>query len=185
MSAGIVVDERARRSLRVVIGELLETSTHADLALRRVRLGALDLSDREIHGPELCRVLLGQLDASTLLDAAADRTRSREGLHRLAQWLTSDRLHVRSAGLGAWTPDFSVYENGARNHTSLIGAHYFGSPQLTVGPSVTVIDPSPETGRLLKGRFHELWERAHDVRPAILRVLDREFSAGCEQHDRS
>lgn len=185
MTEGVVVDERARRSLRAVIGELLETSTRADLALRRVRLAALDLTDAEIQGPELCRVLLGQLDASTLVDAAADRTRSREGLHRLAQWLTSDRLHVRSAGLGAWTPDFSVYEGGVRSRTSLIGAHYFGSPQLTVGPSVTVIDPNPETGRLLKGRFHELWVRAHDVRPAILRVLDRELNAGAGQHERS
>lgn len=167
-----VVDERSERTLRAVIGELLLDATRADIALAKVRLAALDLTEAEVHGPALCRVLLGQLDASTLADATETR-RDRHGLHRLAAWLISDRLEVRSAGLGAWAPDFSVYENTSGTHTSLIGAHYFGSPQLAVGPSVTVIDPRAETARLLRGRFEELWARAHDVAPAILAVLER------------
>lgn len=168
-----VVDERSERPLRAVIGDLLRDATRADIALAKVRLAALDLTEAEVNGPALCRVLLGQLDASTLADAAMESRQNRHGLHRLAGWLTSDRLEVRSAGLGAWAPDFSVYENGAGTLTSLIGAHYFGTPQLAVGPSVTVIDPGAETGLLLQGRFDELWERAHDVAPAILTVLER------------
>lgn len=168
-----VVDERSERTLRTVIGELLVDATRADIALAKVRLAALDLTKAEVQGPALCRVLLGQLDASTLADAATESRHSRQGLHRLAGWLTSDRLEVRSAGLGAWAPDFSVFETRSGILTSLIGAHYFGIPQLAVGPSVTVIDPRAETAGLLRGRFEELWARAHDVAPAILTVLER------------
>lgn len=167
-----IVDERSERTLREVIGEFLLDATRADIALAKVRLAALDLTEAEVQGPALCRVLLGQLDASTLADATESR-HDRQGLHRLAAWLTSDRLEVRSAGLGAWAPDFSVYESASGTHTSLIGAHYFGSPQLAVGPSVTVIDPRAETAMMLRGRFEELWVRAHDVAPAILTVLER------------
>lgn len=167
-----IVDERSERTLRAVIGELLLDATRADIALAKVRLAALDLTEAEVQGPAHCRVLLGQLDASTLADATESRHDS-QGLHRLAAWLSSDRLEVRSAGLGAWTPDFSVYENTSGAHTSIIGAHYFGSPQLAVGPSVTVIDPRTDAARLLRARFEELWARAHDVAPAILTVLGR------------
>lgn len=80
---------------------------------------------------------------------------------------------MRSAGIGAWTPDFSVYEDRSGRATSLVGAHYFGSPQLTVGPSVTVVTTDEQAAVLLQDRFAELWSRAHDVAPAILDVVRR------------
>lgn len=173
MRSGMVVDERSRRPLRAIIGELLVGSESAAIAIARVRLAALDLTDDEVRGPALCRVLLGQLDASTLLDAASDRGHPRPELRGLADWLASERLQVRSAGIGAWTPDFSVFRSPDRTPTSLVGAHYFESPQLTVGPSITAILPDSDTAQLLEARFEDLWERAHDVAPAIQEVLAR------------
>lgn len=173
----VVRDEGADRPLRSVIGALLEKSRTADLALGRVRLAALDLAEAEVRGPERCRVLLGQLDAAALLDA---RPGSGPALRRLADWLSSDRLDVRSAGIGAWTPDFSIYRDRAGLSTCLIGAHYFGHPQLTVGPSVTVVLEGSEGATLLQSRFDEVWQRAHDVAPAILEVLRR--AAGNERY---
>lgn len=174
MMALRVLDERADPPLRRVIGSLLTSCDRADLAIGRIRLGALDLSETEVRGPTRCRVLLGQLDASTLLDAAPARPEGRVSIGRLAEWLESDRLEVRSAGIGAWAPDFSVYHGRGRGRdasTSIIGAHYFGSPQLTVGPSVTVLLRDRGAARLLTGRFRELWDRSHDVAPAIMEVL--------------
>ncbi len=171
MSVVRVVDERSERPLRPLIGELLTSCAHADLALQRVRLAALDLTDQEVHGPRRCRVLLGQLDAWTLLDADSGPARDRAGLGRLHDWLASGRLEVRSAGIGAWTPDFSIFHHVPAPPTCLLGAHYFGSPQLAVGPSVTVVISEAAAARLLQRRFNELWERAHDVAPAIVAVL--------------
>lgn len=174
-----IQDEGSTRSLRSLIGDLLQRSRTADLALGRVRLAALDLTEAEVQGPTRCRVLLGQLDASTLVDATAlrdagaDHPTRREALLRLATWLASDRLEVRSAGIGLWTPDFSVFRDPAGATTCLLGAHYFGSPQLTIGPSFTAIVRAADDAALLQLRFEEVWGRGHDVSPAILDVLER------------
>lgn len=185
MTALRLLDERSggpsggsEESLRTLIGRLLLNATRADIALTRVRLAALDLTAPEVRSGARCRVLLGELDASTLLDAADDAATLRPGLRHLAEWLASDRLEVRSAGIGAWMPDFSVYEDGAGRATSLLGAHYFGSPQLAVGPAVTAVTTAESAARLLRGRFDELWGRAHDVAPAILDVVRRSHPAG-------
>lgn len=164
-----LLDERSSPPLRAVIGRLMTEAETVDFAVARIRLANLDLSAAEIGGPRRCRVLLGQLDASTLLDAEGARG---DALRRLADWTASGRLEVRSAGIGAWTPDFSLY-GGPRGATSLLGAHYFGSPQLTVGPSFTVITERAETHALLRERFEALWDRSHDVLPAIIAVLER------------
>lgn len=168
-----LLDERSGIPLRQVIGRLLEESECAVLAIGRIRLGALDLSEEEVRGPSRCRVLLGQLDASTLLDAAPSTPRPSPAIRRLARWLGTDRLEVRSAGIGSWTPDFSVFQGRDGGATCLVGAHYFGSPQLTVGPSVTVMLRDDDAARLLHRRFQELWDGAHDVAPAIMEVLER------------
>lgn len=190
MSGTRVFDERADRPLRTIIGDLLARSHTADIALSRVRLASLDLSDTEIQGPHQCRVLLGQLDASVLLDAARDGHPHPKRLHRLQRWLATDRLEVRSAGIGAWVPDFSIYRStspqaalrgaGGPNGgaTCIIGAHYFGTPQMAVGPSVTVITNDHGAVDLLSRRFGEVWDRAHDVAPAIRDVLERATAGG-------
>lgn len=180
------LDERSgdgKESLRDLIGRLLVNATRADIALTRVRLAALDLTASEVHSGARCRVLLGALDAAILLDATDATTAIRPGLRHLAEWLASDRLEVRSAGIGAWTPDFSVYEDRAGRSTSLVGAHYFGSPQLAVGPSVTVVTTDESAALLLRDRFEELWDRAHDVAPAILDVVRESVAAASVGRD--
>lgn len=164
-----LLDETSDPPLRTVIGRLLEGAEAADIAVARIRLASLDLTAQEIEGPSRCRVLVGRLDASTLLDTSAARD---EAVDRMARWTRSGRLHVRSAGIGAWRPDFSVYRT-ARGGTCLLGAHYFGSPQLTVGPSFTVVLADPVTRSALAARFDQLWDRSHDVLPAISQVLER------------
>lgn len=169
MSPTRLLDEQSMPSLRAVIGDLMAGAAAVDIAVARIRLANLDLSAEEVAGPTRCRVLLGQLDASTLLDADAAQG---DAIERLANWTRSGRLEVRSAGIGAWTPDFSLYTSPA-GVTSLLGAHYFGSPHLTVGPSFTVISDDPGSADVLRGRFDHLWERSHDVLPAIACVLER------------
>lgn len=169
MSTFRLLDETARPPLRTVIGELLAGADAVDLAIGRIRLASLDLTDREISGPDRCRVLLGHLDASTLLDTGSGR---QHALDRLARWTLSGRLEVRSAGLGRWTPDFSVYHT-RDGGTCLLGAHYFGRAQITVGPSFTAVTGDPAARAALTSRFDRLWERSHDVLPAIVQVLER------------
>ena len=175
-----LVDERGFPPVRRMIGELLEGCARADLAIGRIRLGVLDLTDAEVRGPERCRVLLGRLDAATLLDAAPSGAspRSRDSILRLRQWLDSGRLEVRSAGLGSWTPDFSVYRTRGGTPTCLLGAHYFGSPHLTLGPSFTICTVEASASSVLLARFDGLWDDAHDVGPAIADVLDRASAGG-------
>jgi len=177
MTPDRLLDERSSPPLRQVIGELMTGAERVDFAIARIRLANLDLSEAEVTGPDRTRVLLGHLDASTLLDAgAADRT----AVAGLIRWARSGRLEVRSAGIGAWTPDFSVYQ-GAAGETEadtnggacLVGAHYFGSPQLTVGPSFTVVSTAADVRETLARRFDALWDRSHDVLPAIVDVLER------------
>lgn len=164
-----LLDERSTPALRTVLGSLMAGAHTVDFAIARIRLANLDLNQQEMSGPHRCRVLLGQLDASTLIDADAA---SRSALDGLIRWAGGGRLAVRSAGIGAWTPDFSVYR-GPDGTECMVGAHYFGSPQLTVGPSFTVVTADPATAQMLGRRFTELWQRSHDVLPAILGVLER------------
>lgn len=165
----MLLDECSEPPLRSLIGKLLAGAETVDLAVARIRLASLDLTEREIAGPRRCRVLIGHLDASTLLDAGAAR---QEAVARLARWTRSGRLQVRSAGISRWTPDFSTYST-PDDRRCLLGAHYFGNPQLTVGPSFTVVTDDPDVHAALGLRFDQLWDRSHDVLPAIAQVLDR------------
>lgn len=166
-----LLDEQAEPSVRQLIGGSLKRSLTADFALTRIRLAALDLTAEEMKGPRRCRVLLGQLDAAALLDRAnASRGPSIGGL---LDWLASGRLEVRSAGIGGWTPDFSLFETADGSRTALLGAHYFATAPLSTGPSFTAVVTDPGSCIRLSVRFEEVWDRAHDVAPAIADVLER------------
>lgn len=189
MSQWTLMDERARPTLRERLGRQLVRADGADFAVARIRLAALDLTDEEIAGTARWRVLLGELDAAMLLDAweSVRSTRQRDALARLRAFADSGRLQVRSAGLGSWAPDFAVVRGrqggrGGRAGSMLcaVGAIYFGRPRLAVGPSLTMVTSDPDAARRAGARFDELWDRAHDVLPAIVDVLDRahELAAG-------
>jgi len=167
-----VIDERSSPPLRARIGQLLAKADDAAFAVGRIRLGVLDLTDHELATVQRCRVLLGQLDASTLLDAADTGARSTASLAPLLRFAASGRLEVRSAGLAAWSPDFAVVHAGGRR-VGLVGAIYFGSPELVTGPAFTIPVLGDDATALLRTRFDESWARAHDVLPAIRQVLER------------
>ena len=169
-----LLDERGPETFRTRAGALLRAASRADFAVQRIRLGALDLTEEEVAGVRRCRVLLGHFDAGTLVDAAeggAGGQADAERLRVLRSFLLSGRLEVRSAGMGGWSPDFSVFR-GAPGSTALLGAHYFGDPYLFGGPSFTVEITDSGTIRRLSERFEELWRLGHDVLPAIRSVVE-------------
>ena len=106
----VLLDEREPVSVRRRIGELLGGAIEARFAVSRIRLAALDLTAEEVSDVERCRVLLGHLDAGTLLDGVGEALGAAARLAVLLDWIRSGRLEVRSAGVGSWTPDFSVYD---------------------------------------------------------------------------
>jgi hypothetical protein len=169
-----LLDERATPPLRRRIGDLLAEADETSFALARVRLAVLDLGDDELGSLSRCRVLLGHLDASTLLDASdsAGRRALAPALGRLFRFASSGRLEVRSAGLATWNPDFGIAQRGTQV-TGLLGAIHFGNPELLTGPTLTAITRDPDATALLRLRFDDLWQKSHDVLPAILQVLER------------
>lgn len=177
-----LLDERATQPLRSRVGTLLREARTADIAVARIRLAGMDLTEGELGGVSRCRVLLGHLDATTLADASEDDVdpSRRTAIHRLRGFAESGRLEVRSAGLGAWVPDFSVYRPAAGVPTCLVGAHYFGAPYPTVGPSFTCVVTGAHPAAIAAARFEELWARGHDVLPAIQSVLKAIEYAGRE-----
>jgi hypothetical protein len=191
-----LLDERDHLPLRDRIGRLLADADDVAFALARIRLAALDLGDRELGRLSRCRVLLGQLDASMLMDVSAGASAgddadtdtstgaagagdqaapapgSPRALLELLRFAASGRLEVRSAGLGGWTPDFAVVRRG-QYRTGLLGSIQFGSPELAVGPMFTMLLEDPDATLLLQRRFDEVWRRSHDVLPAIQAVIER------------
>lgn len=178
----ILLDERSPGVVRARIGALLGRATAAAFAVGRIRLHALDLTVEEVDRVARCRVLLGHLEAGTLLDGLERRDAAAAGrLEVLLGFARSGRLEIRSAGMGGWTPDFSIYRFGpegadagaSRATVGLLGAHYFGAPHPVAGPSFTVELSGAAAAALLTERFEELWGLGHDVLPAIDEVLER------------
>lgn len=174
MPTPMLVDERAPVPVRERIGALLSRSIRADVAVARIRLVALDLTEGEVGGVERCRVLLGRLDAGMLLEAAeAGPPDAADRLHVLLTFAGSGRLEVRAAGMASWVPDFSIYRLRRETPIALLGAHFFGAPYPLVGPSFTAIVEDPSMVASMRERFDELWDFGHDVLPAITGVLER------------
>jgi hypothetical protein len=103
----MLLHEGGAPSVREVIGGLLGAATHADLAVSHVRLDAVELRSDETTRLTRCRFLLQRLDASAVTDFGAGAGNDR--LRALFDFVASGRVEVRSAGLAAWLPDFSVF----------------------------------------------------------------------------
>lgn len=175
-----MLDERSSPSLRAVLARLLGSATFADFAVARVRLAAIDLTATEASAIGRCRFLLGRLEAEGLSQIAAGA--GRQHLLTLHTLLASGRIEIRSAGMSAWLPDFSVFRGlrgtGARGGTGapdvcVLGAHYFRQPPVAAGPSLTCILTGSDAVDLAARRFTALWDSAHDVQSAVLDTVDR------------
>ena len=182
----IFFDGRNGRSFRQFLGARMATSRAAAFALRRVRLARLDLLPNELARLEECRVLLGRLDAETLaapgLLNRAERGATRPpdiaalpSLHiaALLDMAASGRLHVRSAGLASWDPDFSILCGADGADLLLLGSHQFngGEPSEALTLSFGIADASAI--RAASRHFEELWECGYDTLEAVTDALCR------------
>jgi hypothetical protein len=171
----VLIDETAAPSLRTVIGGLLCNAVSADFAVSAVRLAALDLTIGETSSVQRCRILLGRLDAVELGSIGAHGAAAAPHLIVLKEFLLSGRVEIRSAGVHAWMPDFSVYTGlcgDGPTAVCLVGAHYFRVPWVAEGPSLTCVLFDRGAIVRARNRFEALWGRAHDVLPAVLKELE-------------
>jgi hypothetical protein len=172
----VLLDEETDPPLRSVIGRLMASATTADFAVAAARLAAIDLTEEETAGVARCRILLGRLDAQELASLGEHRAALRPQLLVLQRFLLSGRVEVRSAGMAAWLPDFSVYSglrHGAAREVCVVGAHYFRVPWIEDGPSLTCVLSSQPAVTRAQRRFERLWEHAHDVMPAVVAALEQ------------
>ncbi len=167
-------------ALRSCVGELLTRSELADFAIGRIRLEAVDLRTAELAGVRRLRVLVGVLDAGTLLDAVAAARldpRVRANLLVLRDFAGEGRLELRSAGAHRWLPDFSVYASDAGVSAGLVGAHYFSTAP-AAGAALTCRVSDPRACRALSERFDALWLDGYDVLDVALEALGDVDTAG-------
>ena len=145
------------------------------VAVTRVRLSTLDLTEEDVQGLVSMRVLLAEVNALTL-DAEARILRADpRRAHRVELYrrlLESGRLEVRSAPLGGWSPDFTAFSGMEGPSAVLIGFHWFERPYPHRGPAFTALHRG-SPARLAADRHAELWEQAHDVGPAIWSILSK------------
>jgi hypothetical protein len=170
-----LIDDRSRPGFRELYGRLARRSTGLDVALTHLRLSTLDLSERELAHVQRIRLLLAEVSAASL-DAEAHALLHRgpmaANLRRLATLLTLGRIEVRSAPLGGWAPDFSVFRNEHGPFGVLVGPHRFDRGLMHEGPVLASLHGEEGSVRVA-ARFAEIWARGHDIRPAIARILGR------------
>ncbi len=170
-----LLDERMRPDFRDVFGALASRSDGISTAVTRVRLSTLDLKPAEIDGVEHFRVLVAELNALTLDSEArliqADHRRAPR-VERFRRMLEEGRLEVRSAPLAGWTPDFSVFSRGPAPHAVLTGFHWFERPFPHRGPALASLHHG-DAARLAARRHEDLWDKAHDVGPAVWSILSK------------
>ena len=170
-----LLDERSRPGFRELFGRLARRSTGLDVALTHLRLSTLDLSERELARIRRIRLVLSEVSAASL-DAEAHAVMHRgtmaANLRRLATLLHIGTIEVRSAPLGGWAPDFSVFRRADGPFSVLVGPHRFDRGSLHDGPILASLHGADEA-RKAGSRFLDVWSRAHDIRPAIARILAR------------
>jgi hypothetical protein len=174
-ASGALFDERGRPDFRDVFGVLAAGSTDIATAVTRVRLSTVDLTGREMGGVEHFRVLVAEMSALRLdvearsLEADPKRAPNAELLREM---LESGRLEVRSSPLAGWTPDFSVFSGPGGPTSVLIGLHWFERPYPHRGPALGAVF-TEDAARMAARRHDEIWERAHDVGPAVWNILSK------------
>jgi hypothetical protein len=169
-----LIDERSDPDFRTLFGTLTENAVRIDVAVTRIRLGAVDLSSRETRSVEELRVLVAEVNASIMSTEVAtvlvDERRA-TNIRLLARLIGEKRLSVRSAPLAGWAPDFSVFHGRSGPSALLLGPHWFERPYPHHGPAFASLHGA--AGAALAGeRFERLWERAHDIGPAIQNILE-------------
>jgi len=170
-----LMDERSPVPFRELFGRLLSNSTALDTAILRARLSGVDLSARELAGLHRLRILVAEINAKTLEEEAFALfvdPRKRETLSRIQGLLLGGRLELRSAPLAGWSPDFSVFSGPGGPTAVLLGLHWMLQPFPHRGPAWLACF-GPDEAHRGRERFEELWKGAHEIGPAVLRLLQR------------
>ncbi len=168
-----LLDEEYRPDFRTVYGRLAREAHQIDVAIRKIRLSGVSLGREELGAPSRIRVILAEIDILTMASEAeslAARPNGRWRLKLIIEMLETGTLDVRSAPLGGWAPDFSVFSGGELPWSTLVGPHWFERPYPHRGPALASVHHG-EGARRLARRFHHLWEDAHDVRTPLVETL--------------
>lgn len=175
----ILLDERGRPDFRDVFGALARNAVDIATAVRRVRLSTVDLTSAETARVEHFRVLVAEINALRL-DAEARSLqfdpRRAHNAELLREMLESSRMEVRSSPLGGWMPDFTVFSGHEGPNALLTGLHRFDRPYPHRGPAFATVHEG-DAARLAARRHDEIWERAHDVGPAVWSILSKARSS--------
>lgn len=174
-SPAVLFDERVRPDFRDVFGTFASRAVDIATAMGRVRLSAVDLTRLDLDRLQSFRVLVSELNAIQLDGEAvaiqADPTKAPR-VEVLRVMLESGKLEVRAAPLGGWSPDFTVFSEADGPAALLSGYHWFERPYPHRGPALASLHRG-DAARLAARRHHELWERAHDVGPAVWNILSK------------
>lgn len=179
-SRPLLLDERSLPSFRTTFGALLSRSSTVETAIQRIRLGAVDLSAGELSQLTRLRVLVAEVNAQTVEGEAyamAVDPSKQENLNRVVSLFRAGILEIRSAPLGGWSPDFSVFSDQHGPKDLLLGLHWFHRPFPLRGPA-WAIQLGPKEATAAHGRFLEVWSSAHDIAPAIQRLMERTGHSG-------
>ena len=171
----LLFDERSRPDFRQVFGMLAERADEIATAVTRVRLTTVDLTSEELRGVAAFRVLVTELNALRLDSEARGLDgdpRRAVNVELLSEMLESRRMEVRSAPLGGWSPDFTVFGSAGVPFAVICGFHWFERPYPHRGPALTAVHLG-DAARLAAKRHEEVWRAAHDVGPAVWSILAR------------
>ena len=160
---------------RETYGVLARRARGLDVALTHIRLATLDLSEAELGSVHRVRLLLAEVSAAALdaeAHAVLHQPKVAENLRRLAAIVHLGRIEVRSAPLGGWAPDFSVFRDHDGPFALLVGPHRFDGSALHRGPELASLHGAAAAAQTAQ-RFGEIWEQAHDISPAIVGILTR------------
>jgi hypothetical protein len=175
----LLFDERSQPDFRQVFGMLAGRADEIATAVTRVRLTTVDLTSQELREVTSFRVLVTELSALRLDSEARgieNDPRRAVNVALLSGMLESGRLEVRSAPLGGWSPDFTVFGSAGVPFAVLCGFHWFERPYPHRGPALTAVHFG-DAARLAAKRHEEVWHSAHDVGPAVWSILARARAA--------
>jgi hypothetical protein len=164
-----LLDERGPPKFRQAFVAMVSRADRIDVAISRIRLPGLDLGLREMGHLRMIRLLLRDVRAERL-QAEAEAVSLRRGGGRALEFFSGllDRgiLEVRTAPLGGWSPDFTVFRSAEDPFAAILGTHWLRRPASVQGPVFASLHG--RQGAVRCGlRFEDLWGGSHDVSSAL------------------
>ena len=162
--------------LSATLLDLMQASTETAFAVTHIRLRALETVVSLLPGMQACRLVVGGFNAAGLAVPGAPDPARRGCVEQLLLHASSGRFEFRSAGAGRWNPDFSLYrlEGGGHFSVCMFGAHYLLPLDEVEWPLTCVLTRRAAVQEAHR-HFEALWASAHDVRPALLSMLEQQL----------